>query len=37
MNDIAIFEHHEFGRVRTLIEDGGGVVRWKRRGICVGV
>ena len=22
MNDIAIFEHHEFGRVRTLIEDG---------------
>lgn len=22
MNDIAIFEHYEFGRVRTLIEDG---------------
>lgn len=22
MSDIAIFEHHEFGRVRTLIEDG---------------
>lgn len=21
MNDIAIFEHHEFGRVRTLIEN----------------